>query len=326
MAEGRKGCAWLAFLVGAALGASPAEAQDREEGALFLLLPVGAEAVGVARTMTASSSPESAFWNPAGLAHLGGGRVLVLRGDHAAGTATGVSGVAALGARVAGGVSYSLLDSGTQDLTDGLGAVVGSIAVRQQQAIVSAALAPSARLSLGMNVKWIEFRQSCRGQCPDGGVRAMTWAGDIGVRARPLRERPLVLGLLVAHLGPDLRVRDVDSSEPLPTRLRVGATWTVVRELAEEELSFRFLLELEDRARSLGDPALLVGSEVSFGSTDQVAVRGGYVFGSHTQTDGAAVGLGLRYERIEVGVSRALARGGPALDQEPVHFTLGFVF
>jgi len=305
---------------------SAGDAQGREEGGLFLLLPVGAQAVGIARAMTAVSSPESGFWNPAGLAGIEGSRVLVYRGDHAAGTATGLSGLVPVGGRFTVGISYGLLDSGTQDLTDERGAVLGSITVRQHQAILSSAAVLSDRISSGLNLKWVQFRQSCRGQCSDGGVRAETYATDFGFHLRGLLGQLIDLGVLIAHAGPHLRVQGVDRSEPLPARLRFGAAYSVLREVVDEELRIRFLFEVEDRLRDPGDPALLLGSEVAFGTDDQVSIRGGYVLGSHTQTDGAAVGLGLRYERFELAIARTLARGGPTLEQEPVHLTLGFVF
>ena len=315
-----------AIVMACSLWPSSAESQGREEGGLFLLLPVGARAVGVARAMTAVSSSESGFWNPAGLAGVEGSRVVVYRGDHAAGTATGLSGLVPVGGRLTAGLSYGLLDSGTQDLTDGTGAVLGSITVRQHQAILSSALALSDRIAAGLNLKWVQFRQSCRGQCSDGGVRAETYATDFGLHLRHLWGQPIEIGLLVAHLGPNLRVKGVDRSERLPARVRFGAAYSVLRDVVEEELRLRFLVEVEDRLRDPGDPALLVGSEVAFGTDDQVSIRGGYVLGSHTQTDGAAIGLGLRYERFELAIARTLARGGPTLEQEPVHLTLGFVF
>jgi hypothetical protein len=221
------------------------------------------------------------------------------------------------------GTSYALLDSGTQDLTDETGTVLGSITVRQHQAIFSVAAGITRWMSGGANFKFVQFRQGCRGQCPNGGVTATTYAADLGLQLRPLSGQPLELGFLIAHLGPRLDAEGLPRSEPLPSRLRVGGSYSILREFADEELRFRFLMEFEDRVRHLGDPSLSVGTEVSLGTNDQVSVRGGYIFGSRTQIDGAAVGLGLRYERFELGIARSLARGGPSLDQEPVHVTLG---
>src|ERR671924_1379035 len=62
-------------LVMLAVGPSgrPAVAQEQplNAGALFLVFPVGAQAVGMGQTATAAAGRgEAAFWNPAGLATL----------------------------------------------------------------------------------------------------------------------------------------------------------------------------------------------------------------------------------------------------------------
>ncbi|MEX1258441.1 MAG: hypothetical protein WEG36_12555 [Gemmatimonadota bacterium] len=300
-----------------------ASAQAADEGALFLLIPFGAQGVGLARAMTPLTTSEGAFWNPAGLARLDRSSILVYQGEHVSGTATGVSALLAWDRGGTLGLSYALLDSGTQDLTDETGAVLGSITIRQHQAILSTAARFGSWIAGGVNFKFVQFRQGCRGQCPDGGVRATTYAADIGVQLQPFGSHPLELGVLVAHLGPRLKSEGPIQSEPLPSRLRFGAAYSLLRDVGEEELRVRLILEVEDRVRELGDPSVLLGSEISLGTGDRVTVRGGYIFGNRTQIDGAAVGLGLRYERFELGIARSLARGGPSLDQEPVHLTLG---
>ena len=95
---------------------------------------------------------------------------------------------------------------------------------------------------------------------------------------------------------------------------------------AQEEVTFRVVAEGEDRMRALGDPSFFLGGEVAAGTDDRVYVRGGYVFGSLNEIYGAAIGLGLAYERFGLGVSRELPRGGPALEQGPVHLALGVAF
>ena len=61
------------------------------EGALTLLLPIGARGIGMGRAVTTSTGAESVFWNPAGLARMEGGSFNVYRGNHLAGEATGFS-------------------------------------------------------------------------------------------------------------------------------------------------------------------------------------------------------------------------------------------
>ena len=102
----------LCLSVGFGPGPQPVVAQeDRDEGALFLLLPVGAQGVSLGRAMTWVGGAEGAFWNPAGLAEVDRSQGVLFRGDHPAGTATAATvlwaspGVGTLGA------SYFLLDA-----------------------------------------------------------------------------------------------------------------------------------------------------------------------------------------------------------------------
>ena len=88
----RAACALAVLLAGS--GAVRAEGQEigeepgTREGALFLLLPVGAQGVGLGRAMTALHSEEGAFWNPASLAEQSERRAMVYRGDQISGEAT----------------------------------------------------------------------------------------------------------------------------------------------------------------------------------------------------------------------------------------------
>ena len=143
------------------------------EGALFLLLPVGAQAVSLGRAMTAVDGSEGAFWNPAGLAAVGQSLVVVFRGEQVAGTATAASGLYARPGVGTVGASYLLLDVGDQDFTDELGNVLGTVSVRNHLFVVSGAARFSQALSAGVSFKVIQFRLGCRGSmCPDRGTTA----------------------------------------------------------------------------------------------------------------------------------------------------------
>ena len=134
------------------------------EGALFLLLPVGAQAVSMGRAMTAMQGPESSFWNPAGLAAVDRSQVVLFRGDHAVGTATAVSALAARPGLGTVGISYLLLDIGDQDLTDSDGNVLGSVSVRNHLGMASASARLLDRLDAGVSFKDIQAARSpaCR--------------------------------------------------------------------------------------------------------------------------------------------------------------------
>jgi hypothetical protein len=311
---------------------APVVAQRRAEpvateGALFLLLPVGAQGVAMGRAMTAIPTQEAAFWNPAGLAALDQGRFMVYRGEHLAGTATAFSLLFTPNPVGTLGFSYQLLDIGEQDLTDNEGTVLGRIGVRNHLAVASFATRLLPQLEVGMNFKIVSFRVSCTGQCVDGGVNATTYALDAGIQSRPSETLPLRLGFMVANLGPSLQVINAAQADPLPTRLRASGAYEVLGHFVDaNELDLWLTVELEDRMRDLGSPSMYLGSEFSAGTAGSIFVRAGYVVGDVEQVNGAAVGAGLRYQSFDVAIAKSLADSGLEGDSEPVHITFAVLF
>lgn len=328
----------LALCVGSASGQSePSFAEQAEgrssspqssttEGALFLLLPVGAQGVALGRAMTSFASQEAAFWNPAGLADLRESRFFLYRGDQFAGESTAISILLTREPIGTLGLSYQLLDIGDQDLRDAQGEVLGTVSVRSHLAILSFATSLLDRVDTGVNLKLVQTRVSCRGRCLDPGVTATTYAVDAGLQARPLERVPLRLGAMIAHLGPRLQVVNAEQADPLPTRIRLSGAYEVMGHFApDREMGLWVSVELEDRWRSVGVPSLYLGTEFSAGRRDMVFVRAGYVLGEVDQTDGAALGMGFKFQRFDVGVAKSLATSQLG-EEEPVHVTFGVVF
>ena len=294
------------------------------EGALFLLLPVGARAVSLGRVATAVEGPEAAFWNPAGLAGAGKSQLVLFRGDHVAGTATALSGVLA-GAGGTLGASYFLLDAGELDQRDENGNYTGTITIRNHLGVVSAATRLTEAVNAGVSLKLVQFRLTCRGICPDAGTAATTWAVDAGFQVRPVER--LRLGAMVAHVGPDLQVRNAEQADPLPSRMRVAVAYDVLAAVVgEESISGWVGVELEDRIRDPGSPSVYIGTEFQAGATDAIALRAGYVVSELDQEDGTRVGIGLRYQRFELSIAKSLAVSSLTGETEPVHvtFSIGF--
>ncbi|MDE2773080.1 MAG: hypothetical protein OXI46_05170 [Gemmatimonadota bacterium] len=319
---------WLPLVCAVLVAASPLRAQSAPpEGGIFLLLPVGAKAVALGRAMTAQPGAESVFWNPAGLSELSEGRLLLYRGDYVAGSGTAASGLMSRAGIGAVGLTYQLLDVGEQDLTDEQGNVLGTITVRNHLGVASVATRVFDRLNIGFNFKVVQFRQSCRGQCLDAGVTATTYAVDAGIQFTRLAGLPLRVGAMVAHAGPRFQIRNEEQADPLPTRMRVSAAYEVLGQFVEvTELELHVTGEVEDRWHDPGSPALYLGTE--FGAVVEQALlvaRAGYVKGNGEQLDGAAVGVGLRYDRFDVGVAKSLAATITG-ETEPVHVTFGLVF
>jgi hypothetical protein len=297
------------------------------EGGIFLLLPVGAKAVALGRAMTALPGAESVFWNPAGLGDLSGSRVLLYRGDYVAGEGTSASGLVSRAGLGTIGATYHLLDVGEQDLTDEQGNVLGTISVRNHLGVFSAATRFWNRLNVGFNFKFVQFSQSCRGQCLDAGVTATTYAVDVGLQLTGLAGLPLRLGVMVAQAGPRFQVRNEEQADPLPTRVRASAAYEIIGTIGEtDHLSLMLITEVEDRWRDFGSPALYLGSEFAVGVEEALlVVRAGYVRGNGEQVDGAAIGVGIEYDRFDLSIAKSLAANITGVS-DPVHVTFGIGF
>lgn len=310
----------------------PGEAQGQEQGsateaAIFLLLPVGAKGVGMARAMTALEGAESVWWNPAGLAGVDQSRFVLTRGEDISGDATSVTGLYRRSGLGAFAASYLLLDVGDVPLTDSQGNPLGRVSFRYHTGVLSGATRLAGDLSLGMNLKVIQSRLSCRGECLDAGVTATTYAVDAGGQWRDVAGLPLTLGAAVVHLGPRMQVVNEAQADPLPTRMRIAAAYDLIRHWVEDpDLHARLALEVEDRWRDPGSPAVYMATEFAAGSNPAISLRAGYVFGAELQVDGAGVGLGVRFERFDVGISKSLASSGLAGGDDPVNVTFGYIF
>ena len=308
-----------------ASGQEIGEGAGAQEGALFLLLPVGAQGVGLGRAMTALSSDEGAFWNPAGLAGLTERRALVYRGDQLAGEATAATVLFPWNRVGTFGVSYLLLDIGDQDLRDAFGDVLGSISVRNHVGIASFATSFPGRIHAGINMKLVQFRVACRGQCPDLETTSSAYAIDVGVQAEPFSRIPLRLGWMIAHAGTEFQILNEEQSDPLPTRVRFAVAYEVLHRFVDDGLMDLWVtVETEDRARDLGSPSLYMG--LNFSAADLFFVRTGYVGGQLDQTDGAAVGVGFRLDRFDLNLAKSLTRSMVTGESQPIHVTLGVQF
>lgn len=296
------------------------------EGAPSLLLPMGAKAVSLGRAVTTSMGSESAFWNPAGLAQIGEDRFVVLRGSDPAGEATAFSLILAKQPIGVFAVSYQLLDFGELDLTDENANTIGTISWRDHLGIVSFATQILPGMDGGINFKVFQTRVTCRGQCT-AGVTGTSYSMDIGVQSVPFQSIPLRIGAMVAHAGPDLQIINVEQADPLPTRLRVAASYELLNHFLDRaDLEFTAIAELEDRLREMGSPVLYLGTEFRAGRTDQIFVRAGFGQGQPEQPAGAAVGLGLKYQQFEISIAKSLSGSSLSSESEPVHVTFGVLF
>lgn len=301
--------------------------QPPPEGALFLLLPVGARGVALGRTMTAVTSSESAFWNPAGLSRLARTEVLVMRGDPLAGESTALSWLIVRPPFGVLGFSYHLLDGGQQSVVDGQRNVRGTFSDRSHVGVVSVATPLANWLDVGLNMKIVRFNLNCRGQCDNIGVQSSGWAGDVGFQSQPLPNVPLRFGGMLAHFGPKFQVVNAAQADPLPTRIRVSAAYEVLHHFSTPaDLALWVRVEVEDRWRGAGESrSYYYGAELEAGSSDVIFLRASLAREEIRKSDEFAFGLGLRYERFNLALARNLTSSSLE-GSEPVYISFGVRF
>ena len=202
-AFGRWALCTAAVAVGLGVGPQSVAAQGNDASVsnevLFLLLPVGARGVGLGRAMTAFSTAEAAFWNPAGLAGTHQRQFFVFRGTTLAGEQTAATFAFGRPGVGSAAISYHLLDVGEAPFTNPDGQVIGSGTVRSHQAIATLATRFGRAFDAGLNFRLIHYRQSCRGQCTDSGLSATSYSLDLGTQWSPVETQPLRFGAMIAH-------------------------------------------------------------------------------------------------------------------------------
>jgi hypothetical protein len=311
---------------------SPLTAQESpiNAGALFLVFPVGAQAVGMGQTATAAAGRgEAAFWNPAGLATLTDDEFAL----HSATLVAGRSHVLAAyfpsrGIGVIGGAVY-LVDYGDLDRTDANGNTIARIAPRNFEFLASYATSLTGSVVFGISYKLVQFRVDCSGDCRDfpAGTGA-THALDLGGQFRVGPGGPLRVGVALRNVGFRLQVQNQAQADPLPTRLAVGALYELrLRPATGRALDQTFDLKL---AADVDSPWGQVGQSetrlgIDVGYQRLVRVRAGYAF-VQDGLSGPSVGLGVESGSLGVDLARAFLTGSDLQVESPTFFSFRVTF
>jgi hypothetical protein len=301
-------------------------------GALFLVFPVGAAAVGMGQTATAAAGRgEAAFWNPAGLATLTDDEFAL----HSATLVAGRSNVLGAyfpsrGIGVIGGAVY-LVDYGDLDRTDQNGNTIARIAPRNLEFLASYATNLGGSFFFGVSYKLVQFRVDCSGDCRDfpsgtGATHALDFGGQFNVGAGP--GGPLRIGIALRNVGFRLQVQNNAQADPLPTRLAVGAQYELrLRPITPNDLSQAFDVKL---AADVDSPFGQTGQSetrlgVDIGYQKLVRVRAGYAF-VQDGLSGPSVGLGLESGSLGIDLARAFLTGSDLQVESPTFFSFRVTF
>jgi hypothetical protein len=329
-ARGRltRGPCWCALLLGLVLSgaaSSPASAQGgtATEGALFLLLPTGARAVGMGlAAMTIRGTSESVWWNPAGLSVRPRREAAIHHSQSLNGTGDALSVVIPWRDFGVIGLSASVLDLGEQEpRVDSTGAL-GTLLPRQ--VVFAASFATQlGRGTAGVTYKVVQFRVDCTGACVS--LQASTSALDVGAQYELGPTLPFTLGLAVRNLGIQLQVNDAEQSDELPTRIEAGVEYRPrIPKRYSDQLEVRIVLDVSDDLTP-SQPRARIGSEI--GIQRRAFLRAGYIARSQsTEGGGPTVGLGFVLRRFVVDIGRITAGLSADAGQAPTHLSVRFLF
>ena len=299
-------------------------------GALFLVFPVGARAVGMGQTaMSVEGQAEAAFWNPAGLATIETNQfvlhtaTLVAGRSHVLGAYFPSRGIGVLGA------AFYLVDYGDEPLTDIDGNTIGRIAPRNFEFLASYATALAGSFVFGVNYKLVQFRVDCSGDCsnfPTG--QGTTHAIDLGGQFRVGPGGPLRVGVSLRNIGFKLQVQNKPQADPLPARLAVGAQYQVMFAARDgaapgERFDLKVAADVDSPWGRQGQSELRVGVDVGYQRL--VRVRAGYAF-VQDGLSGPSVGLGIESGSIGVDLARSFLTGTELLTEGPTFFSFRVTF
>ena len=204
-----------------------AQAATGSEGALFLLLPTGAQAVGMGQAIVAGKpGSEGIWWNPSSIARQDKRELAIHYSKTIAGTGTALSYVMKSRAHGTGAFSINLLDIGEQPIVDDNNQQIGVIFPRDIVFAGTYAATLGKRLNLGLNYKLVQIRTDCSGICTSVGAEVQSSsAADLGAQYQVRAGAPLTFGLAVRNLGGKLNSRETNQRDPLPTQVEFGAQY-----------------------------------------------------------------------------------------------------
>jgi hypothetical protein len=303
-----------------------AQTPSGSEGALFLLLPTGAQAVGMGQAMVAAKpGSEGIWWNPASIAAQDKKELAIHHSKTIAGAGDALTFVVPTRSYGTAALSLNILNIGEQQVTDELGSVVGIILPRDVVFAGTYAASLTRRLTTGVNYKVVQLRVDCSGQCSSvgPGVRSSR-AVDLGAQYGVEVGAPLTFGAAIRNLGGKLNSRETNQRDPLPTQVELGAMYRL-------KFIDHYVKDTELRAsgsvidsRSFGGKAVRFGTDVMYQST--VHLRAGYVGHDRRGNASAALGFGLQSGGLVFDIARTF--GGLPADngQTPVYVSLRYLF
>ena len=295
------------------------------DGALFLLLPVGARSVGMGQAMVADQpGTEAVWWNPSAIARQTKKEIGIHHSQTIAATGDAITVLYPTASVGALALSVNVLNFGDQQITDPGGVPIGVVLPRNILFAATYGAALGKRVNAGVTYKRLQYRVDCSGQCTNVSTfTATSSAVDFGVQYDVPSSSQLTLGAAVRNVGTRLQVNDSEQADPLPTRIEIGA---------EYKLPFIALLVADTELRIAADvvsdkeidhPAARIGADLAY--EKNIHLRGGYVA---NDANGArtALGFGVVAGRLMFDIARTFGGLSSDAGQTPTYLSLRYLF
>ena len=326
-----RGVALAVALVAAVARFAHGQTGLAQEGALFLLLPVGARSVGMGQAVVADRpGSESVWWNPAAIGAATRREAAIHHSQSVAGTGDAVTVVIPSSLLGVLALWVNIFDYGEQqsnpDPTVPVEGGGGTIIPRSFIYAATYATSLGSYVTAGLTYKLVQFRIDCTGPCPDIAFAATTSALDLGAQFMVKRSLPLIIGIAARNLvGLKLQVNDSPQSDPIPRRLQVGAQYRIdLPASIAPETAVRLAFDVADGIH-VGNPAPRFGADISF--RERFHVRGGYaVEASQSEAGGPSIGLGLSTGNLVFDVARVVSGLSADAGKAPTYLSLRYLF
>ncbi|MEA3246534.1 MAG: hypothetical protein U9Q74_10305, partial [Gemmatimonadota bacterium] len=206
------------------------------------------------------------------------------------------------------------------------GNTIGTIYSRAAVLATSYAATFGSRVSTGVSYKYIRQSQTCSGACSNQTTFSVsTSAFDFGVHVVADSAQRLTLGATIRNAGFGLQTIDQEQTDPLPTRVHVGAEyrWDDVWR-AVPGSSVRASAEV---VTNLAFGGLSVRGGVEFDAVHRLYLRAGVLTESADPTRaGGAIGFGYRQGTLGIDLARSFGGVTVQAGEPPTYLTLRFGF
>ncbi len=236
------GCVLWLFMLLQCVPHFQTQAQTSEAGVLFLLIPPGARHNGMGETGVSTANDANAiFWNPGAIGFITTPEqprnVQFMHvqwlpqfnlNDIFYDYGSIIWSIRDFGVV---GFNFTFLNLGEQAGTDAFGNSTGTLTSFDLSLGGTYAMKLSPDLGIGGNLKFIYSQLSDKAVSTAENKKGIgsSVAIDVGVMKKNFFVKDLTFGASLANIGPEIAYADENQSDPLPTNMRVGASYPVYK-------------------------------------------------------------------------------------------------